>query len=267
MANLEWHLKFPFAQVFHEVILGSDHCPLILNCDVPLQRVPKLFKFESMWTTHPDCFTVIEEAWNLPAVGSDMYKIVQKLKNCRRKLCTWSKDEFGNNKLKLDFLKDRLALLQSCDSLEANHIQQSQIKNEIEVLLAREEMFYHQRPRIRWLNYGDKNTSFFHASMIQRRQRNQILRIKNDGGSWLSLDQDINSELRDFFQSLFDSDHPPDMEEALSAVNPVITPSMNSDLIRHVSNEEIELAVFQLGALKAPGPDGYPGLFYQNTGR
>lgn len=263
MANLEWRLKFPHAQVFHEVILGFDHCPLILNCDVPLQKVPKLFKFESMWITHPNCENVIDEAWNLPVYGSDMFKLVQRLKNCRRKLCIWSKDEFGNNKVKLELLKDRLACLQSCDSLEVYHSQQKQVKHEIEVLLAREEMFYHQRSRIRWLSYGDRNTCFFHASMIQRRQRNQLLKIKSEGGSWLTTEHEINSELRDFFQSLFHSAGSNEMEEALSVINPIITPSMNTSLIRPVSSAEIDLAVFQLGVLKAPGPDGYPGLFYQ----
>lgn len=100
--------------------------------------------------------------------------------------------------------------------------------------------------------------------MIQRRQRNQLLKLKIDGDSWLTTAHEINHELRNFFQSLFQSDGPPDMEEALSVVSPAITSSMNSTLIRPVSSEEIELAVFQLGALKAPGPDGYPGLFYQS---
>lgn len=39
---------------------------------------------------------------------------------------------------------------------------------------------------------------------------------------------------------------------------------VNHSLTCPVSSEEIELAVFQLGALKAPGPDGFPGFFYQN---
>lgn len=29
--------------------------------------------------------------------------------------------------------------------------------------------------------------------------------------------------------------------------------------------EEVREAVFQMGALKAPGPDGFNGLFYQNA--
>lgn len=39
---------------------------------------------------------------------------------------------------------------------------------------------------------------------------------------------------------------------------------MNERLMSPVSDEEIKLAVFDLGALKAPSPDGLNGLFYQN---
>lgn len=61
MANVEWRQHFPKAQVFQQVVLGYDHCPLILNCALPLKRVPKLFKFESMWCTHPSYEGVIYE--------------------------------------------------------------------------------------------------------------------------------------------------------------------------------------------------------------
>lgn len=37
---------------------------------------------------------------------------------------------------------------------------------------------------------------------------------------------------------------------------------MNFDLTRPVSIEEIKLAAHQLGPLKSPGEDGFPGLFY-----
>lgn len=124
-------------------------------------------------------------------------------------------------------------------------------------------MYYHQRSRVNWLNYGDRNTAFFHATMIQRRQRNQLIKLKNGNGDWLTEEEDINFHLKDYFHSLFLSNESRNMENALSVVGNSISPVMNLDLTREFSVDEIELAAFQLGALKAPGPDGYPGFFYQ----
>ncbi|KAM1507561.1 hypothetical protein ACFX10_016991 [Malus domestica] len=39
---------------------------------------------------------------------------------------------------------------------------------------------------------------------------------------------------------------------------------MNRDLIAPVSDEEIKAAVMNMGRLKAPGPDGFQGIFYQS---
>lgn len=53
------------------------------------------------------------------------------------------------------------------------------------------------------------------------------------------------------------------MDEALRSVSPIISTDMNSSLTRCVPDREIKAAVFQLGANKAPGLDGYPGHFNQ----
>ena len=40
---------------------------------------------------------------------------------------------------------------------------------------------------------------------------------------------------------------------------------MNTYLYRLVSNEEVLSIVSELGALKVPGPDGFPGLFFKKN--
>ena len=44
-----------------------------------------------------------------------------------------------------------------------------------------------------------------------------------------------------------------------------ITLEMNRDLCRPYSEEEIGNALFQIGPLKAPGPDGFPAQFFQRN--
>jgi hypothetical protein len=43
---------------------------------------------------------------------------------------------------------------------------------------------------------------------------------------------------------------------------PVITYETNHDLCKSFSEEEISDALFQIGPLKALGPDGFPGQFF-----
>lgn len=52
-----------------------------------------------------------------------------------------------------------------------------------------------------------------------------------------------------------------DFSEALSIVEPLVMYDMNQQLIFPVGDEEIQAAVFQLGSIKALGPDGFSGFF------
>jgi len=52
-------------------------------------------------------------------------------------------------------------------------------------LLQKYEIFWAQRCRINWLKHGDKDTKFFHAKAIQRRNKNHISGIQNAHGQWV----------------------------------------------------------------------------------
>lgn len=263
MAMVAWRNLFPLSQVFHDIKMGSDHCPLILQCRVPMKKIPYSFKFESKWSTHEECQEVIAGAWDVQQRGSDGYVVTQKLKKCKKALLDWSKCTMGKDKLKLQILEDKLKLLQLEPFSQENFEKEKSLISEIEVLLLREEMQLHQRSRINWLNYGDKNSAFFHASINQRRQRNQVVKLKAGNGEWISDEDGINEHIHGFFSNLFSYSGERDFAEILSVVDHCITDDMNTSLVKEVVDEEIKEAVFQLGSLKAPGPDGYPGFFYQ----
>ncbi|KAL6227497.1 hypothetical protein ACLB2K_001454 [Fragaria x ananassa] len=50
----------------------------------------------------------------------------------------------------------------------------------------------------------------------------------------------------------------------MEGVRSVISEEINQDLMAPVLEEEVRVAIFQLGALKAPGPDGFPGIISVN---
>lgn len=98
------------------------------------------------------------------------------------------------------------------------------------MVLLCEEMYRHQRSRINWLNCGDKNTSFFHATITP--------------------------------STLFKARDSRDFDKALSMVPLSVTGRINEELLQPLVDGEIKKATFQLGSLKAPGPDGFPRIFY-----
>ncbi|CAL5415861.1 unnamed protein product [Camellia sinensis] len=148
VASVDWRALFPCAQVFHELLVGSDHCPVVLNCCVPLKRVPRLFKFETMWLTSSDCVEVIRSKWAVTQAGSPMFQLVKKLQCCEDGLRRWSKEHFGNNSLNITLIKSKLLSLQSQPWTEANMQAQDQLNSDLQTALSREEMFLHQRSRI-----------------------------------------------------------------------------------------------------------------------
>lgn len=139
------------------------------------------------------------------------------------------------------------------------------LRRNIEELWKQEEAYWSQRSRVHWLKWGDRNSKFFHASTIQRRNRNILHRIKDHLGNWLEGQQEVMQGVWQFFQNLYSSEPTDMLEECLQVVPGLVTQDMNSKLLAPVTHSEVDKAVFSMGSLKAPGPDGFNGLFFQQN--
>lgn len=68
-----------------------------------------------------------------------------------------------------------------------------------------------------------------------------------------------------YFENLFIKDEGVNPAEIIDLFQVKITEEMNNDLCKPYTPEEIRDALFQIGPLKAPGPDGYPARFFQRN--
>ena len=68
----------------------------------------------------------------------------------------------------------------------------------------------------------------------------------------------------EYFRGLFSTSNPSHLEELLATIPRVVSDSMNSDLMKNFSRQEVDAALKSMAPLKAPGPDGMPPIFFQH---
>nr|AFP55574.1 non-ltr retroelement reverse transcriptase [Rosa rugosa] len=263
LGNIAWSSSQPNTQILHLPKIGSDHRPLLLDSNPKMLNKTRLFRFEQMWTTHEEYSDVIQRSWPPAFGGSAMRSWNRNLLSCGKALKMWSKEKFSNPSVQVADLLSDIEKLHQSNPPDAHH-QINILTDQVTKLWTQDEMYWHQRSRVNWLKLGDQNSSFFHQTTIQRRQYNKIVRLKDDHGNWLDSEADVALQFLDYFTALYQSNGPQQWEEVLDFVDTAVTAEMNKILSSPVSLLEVKKAVFDLGATKAPGPDGFSGIFYQN---
>ena len=57
---------------------------------------------------------------------------------------------------------------------------------ELEEVLTQEEMLWFQKAHAQWVQFGDRNTKFFHTKVIVQHRRIRIESLRNELGQWIS---------------------------------------------------------------------------------
>lgn len=102
---------------------------------------------------------------------------MDSIKDFTEKIKVWNKEVFGDIFWQKKTLYTRIEGVQrilefrvspNLLSLESN------LKQDLDLVLQQEESLWHQKSRSEWIQLGDLNTSFFHLRTIRRRKRNKI---------------------------------------------------------------------------------------------
>lgn len=92
-------------------------------------------------------------------------------------------------------------------------------------------MYWVLRSRMNWLRWGDKNTRFFHAITIQRRQQNRISMLKVIGQEvWIKNPSILKEMTLYFFNELYTSAGPQNFNPMLEQCPSVVPNEMNAEL-------------------------------------
>lgn len=75
-------------------------------------------------------------------------------------------------------------------------------------MLREEERYWKLKSRNQWIQEGDKNTKFFHASTEKRRWCNKIMGLENVQREWCTEAGQVDEIVVNYFQHLFRTCYP-----------------------------------------------------------
>ncbi|KAF6138859.1 hypothetical protein GIB67_018590 [Kingdonia uniflora] len=141
------------------------------------------------------------EAWPDGVYGNCLTSFAYKCKKMRASIRNWNRNVFGNVQQNIHKLQDRITKLDfilqaGWDDVLGTELKA--VKDDHGAMLHREEVYWKEQSRIRWLADGDLNTSFFHkvtklVKKIQSKVEGWQGRLLSNGGrtkkKWIAWDK------------------------------------------------------------------------------
>ncbi|KAJ4828944.1 hypothetical protein Tsubulata_007388 [Turnera subulata] len=163
LCNLRWLSVFPTMSVINLPLLSSDHRPILLR-QTPQPGGPppeRPFRFQTAWTHHPDFKRFVTDQW----VPHD--KALEAAGNFIENVQQWNVQVFGNIHKRKRRLLARIngiqRYLENKPSCFLSNLE-LELRLELESILMQEELLWQQKAKTQWIQAGDRNTPYFHAS-------------------------------------------------------------------------------------------------------
>ncbi|XP_043697017.1 uncharacterized protein LOC122647758, partial [Telopea speciosissima] len=146
----------------------------------------------------------------LACVLNPILRFAARLRNIKKELKKWNKECIGDVFVAVKVAQAELYQTQ-CNLRDHPDdpnlvLLETQAKVKLWEALVIEEMFLKEKSRVKHIQLGDGNNSFFHKSMICRQNRKHILEIKGEGGEIVKDPSQIKDEAVSFYKKLFGSD-------------------------------------------------------------
>ena len=206
LINSSWLSAFPNAEAEFLSPGISDHCHIIIRLGISFQRLNKPFKFFNFLADHPSFEGLVEDAWDTSIPGSPLYQFCRKLKSLKAQLEILNQESFSKLPFRLSAARESLYAVQNqlnaqpqCPILRQR--EKAALEKFVVISKAEEELF-HQKSRVKWIELGDQNTSYFHKAVKQRFNRNKIISLSREDGTCLRGHSLIATEVVHHFKKI-----------------------------------------------------------------
>ncbi|KAL0448156.1 UNVERIFIED_CONTAM: hypothetical protein Slati_1943500 [Sesamum latifolium] len=211
-ASNTWINSCPEIVVSHLSTVYSDHCPILLETNLPNQitssgRPP--FRFEAAWAGMEECDKLIKRRWASQCLNGSSNSLLDRLRTCNEEMNLWNKRVKGKSFQKqIEKLEDRVKKLRSETIDMQSRTEEAWLLATIGELVLREERYWKQRRKKHWLKLGDRNTSFFHATTTERRRSNRISKLTSPNQEIITDNAEIKRLISQHFHEVYQSSHP-----------------------------------------------------------
>jgi hypothetical protein len=175
VANAQWNILFPNAELVNGEMVKSNHRPIIVSTTGVASQFPPregARRFEARWLKEETVDEIVNAAWARAAAMGHNPNLMKKVKVVHGDMHVWDRDVLKKPAQRMKKLKKELEIFRRGPLTDESIAAQKEIFLRLEFLLEQEEIIWVQRARANWLKHGDRNTSFFHHYASTRRRRN-----------------------------------------------------------------------------------------------
>jgi len=262
--STNWISQYPNTLLLPLSKSTSDHIPCMVQIDTMIPKA-NVFRFENFWVDQPDFMNLVKSTRNseIRATNS-VTKVTAKLKMLRKVLKKWSKGISKINNL-IQQCNEVLSVLDKLEEQRTLFIRESNfrtiLKKHILSLLKFKQEYWRKRYTIRWTKFGVENTKFFHAAATERYRQNTITSLETQDGRILYDHFQKAALLLENFKARMGHSTNPQMQYNINDL--VIDHEGLEQIVAPFSKEEIDNVVKHMPVDKAPGPDGFNGMFFK----
>uniref|UniRef100_A0A803NGK6 CCHC-type domain-containing protein n=1 Tax=Cannabis sativa TaxID=3483 RepID=A0A803NGK6_CANSA len=271
MVNNSWWQIYAIAKVKHLSRWCSDHSPLLVTfntmpCDAKTQqRWGHRFHYEKAWADKEECYQIVKDTWKEATHIGSPADLNDRINICGTLLDQWNTIQRKTNQAKIKELKKEVEKW-SRDHTSHEFAKLKERERDLNGHLEKEELFWKQRSRAIWLSHGDRNTKYFHQKATSRRKKNRIKGLFDKNLQWMNTKENIERTICDHFQELFSAlNHEENTIANIQSFVPLrLSRHQNEILFAEFTANDIQVALSQINALKAPKIDGMSRIFYEN---